>query len=455
MPDATTHQTQADSTCAAPVSADRRGHGRRGQQVDTPVKRIARGLGRRLVNLGAVEAEGFDLSAVDSADIAIYFSDYPAKLYQLRQWLPVFQERAASRTDPRQTMVVLRQVEAYKELKGQTTLPLILAPRFEDLMALYDRAGFHAVVYVNNGWTNFQSLAYQQAVHIHVNHGESDKICMVSNQAKAYDQVFVAGEAAVRRHEAAIAWFDLDHLVRVGRPQLDLQVASPLPAHDGPTIAYAPTWEGEDEANNYTSIDRYGPRIIDAALAQAGARVVYKPHPRIATSPQASVRGAHERILQALAAAQAASPAAGHQALLDADVLGVIRAADLMISDVSSVTLDHLYLRPASPIMLTDRRSDRDRLLQDAPIAAACHVIDDSTIDRLPADLAATIAADPHAAARGRLRDYYFDGLAPGQSTERFWAALDAAIEEHDRAMGDLSRLRIGTNLVTRTPEDA
>ena len=29
-----------------------------------------------------------------------------------------------------------------------------------------------------------------------------------------------------------------------------------------PTITYAPTWEGEDDANNYTSVDRYGPRIV-------------------------------------------------------------------------------------------------------------------------------------------------------------------------------------------------
>ena len=165
-------------------------------------------------------------------------------------------------------------------------------------MALYDRAGFHAVVYVNNGWTNFQSLAFQQAVHIHVNHGESDKICMVSNQAKAYDKVFVAGEAAVRRHAAALAWFDPTHLIRVGRPQLDLPVAAALPVHDGPTITYAPTWEGEDDANNYTSVDRYGPRIVAAALAQPGSRVVYKPHPRVPESDDPAVAAGHAAILK-------------------------------------------------------------------------------------------------------------------------------------------------------------
>ena len=414
---------------------------RPGINVDSHLKRIARGLGRRLVNFGAVAPEGFDLGAVSSADIALYFSDYPAKLYQLRQWLPVLENHP-----DRQSMVVLRQVETYKELVGKTSLPLVLAPTFEDLMALYDRAGFHAVVYVNNGWTNFQSLAFQQAVHVHVNHGESDKICMVSNQAKAYDRVFVAGEAAVQRHRAAIAWFDLDRLVRVGRPQLDLDVPCPLPESNRRTITYAPTWEGEDEANNYTSIDRYGVAIIEAALRQEGVRVVYKPHPRVASSEQMVVRDAHAHVIKAIEQAAQADPAAGHCALLKADILGLIRGTDLMISDVSSVTLDHLYLRPEAPILLTDRRSDRAQLLQDAPIAEVVSVIDSSTINALRELITSALELDPRQAERARMRAHYFGDLAPGQSTQRFWQAIDAAISEHDQAMQALSRVRVGTS---------
>ena len=131
---------------------------------------------------GRVEPEGFELENVPSADVALYFPDAPPKLYQLIQWLPIFE----ANTDVR-TIVVMRNFESYNIVKDLTSLRTILVPRYEDMMAMYDRADFKAVVYVNNGWTNFQSLAFQQAVHIHVNHGESDKICMVSNQAKAYD----------------------------------------------------------------------------------------------------------------------------------------------------------------------------------------------------------------------------------------------------------------------------
>ncbi len=387
---------------------------------------------------GKVEAEGFDLSAVPSADVALYFADSPTKLYQLTQWLPVFEANTSATT-----IVVVRHIETYKELLGRTSLQVLLVPRYEILMSLYDRANFHAVVYVNNGWTNFQSLSFQQAVHIHVNHGESDKICMVSNQAKAYDQVFVAGEAAVRRHAAALAWFEPSHLVRVGRPQLDLEVAPALPAFDGPTITYAPTWEGEDDANNYTSVDRYGARIVAAALAQPHARVIYKPHPRVAMSNDVGVVKGHDQIVKLMNSAISADPTRGHAVLDEADMLAVIRCTDLMIADVSSVSLDHLYLQPDAPLVLTDRRTNRAQLLDDAPVAGGAHIVDESTIATLTDDLSALLAHDSMREKRHQLRDFYFDSLAPGQSTIRFWHELNAAIHRHDAALRDLSRRRV------------
>lgn len=400
-------------------------------------KKAARGVARRMREFGAVEADGFDLSDVPSADVALYFADGPTKLYQLTQWLPVFE----AKTDMT-TIVVVRHIETYRSLLSLTSLRVLLVPRYEILMAMYDRADFHAVVYVNNGWTNFQSLSFQQAVHIHVNHGESDKICMVSNQAKAYDKVFVAGEAAVRRHAAALAWFDPTHLVRVGRPQLDLPVPDAVPPFDGPTITYAPTWEGEDDANNYTSVDRYGPQVVAAALAQPAARVLYKPHPRVAISDDAGVARGHQQILRLMDAAVAADPGRGHAVLMSADVLGVIRVTDLMIADVSSVSLDHLYLRPDAPLALCDRRSDRARLLEDAPVASGALVVDSTSVGTLTDDLAVLLAHDTLRQKRLELRDFYFDSLAPGQSTTRFWDELSSAISHHDAALRELSRVR-------------
>lgn len=394
-------------------------------------KRAARSLSRRLRQFGEVEPDGFDLENVPSADIALYFADQSTKLYQLTQWLPVFENHADLRT-----IVVVRNLETYNELKSKTTLQVLLVPRYEILMALYDRADFHAVVYVNNGWTNFQSLSFQQAVHIHVNHGESDKICMVSNQAKAYDKVFVAGQAAIDRHAAAIAWFDSSHLVRVGRPQLDLTVANPLEPTDLTTITYAPTWEGEDDANNYTSVDLYGPQIVSEVLETPNVRLVYKPHPRVIDSSDQLVQENHKKIVSMLAAAPD-----HHVYLPNANILGILPSTDLLIADVSSVTLDQLYLAPGAPILLTDRRSDPAQLLADSPMSAACTIVDQNSISELSALIGASLETDSHASQREDMRTYYF-GDSERSSTEIFWAAITSEIAAHDTALKQLARVR-------------
>ena len=60
-------------------------------------------------------------------------------------------------------------------------------------MTLYDIGDFKVGIYVNNSNRNFQSLNNPRMLHVHVNHGESDKLSSFSNQVKAYDRVFVAG----------------------------------------------------------------------------------------------------------------------------------------------------------------------------------------------------------------------------------------------------------------------
>ncbi len=155
-------------------------------------------------------------------------------------------------------------------------------------------------LYVNNGVANFQSLSVPELVHVHVNHGESDKLSMVSNQAKAYDKTFVAGPAAVERHRAALIDFNLDSLVQVGRPQLDSSFKSPIPKFSGRTVMYAPTWEGENDANNYTSLEIFGERIITSLVSLPNTRVVYKPHPRISTTTNKDMAAANARVIEIL-----------------------------------------------------------------------------------------------------------------------------------------------------------
>jgi hypothetical protein len=364
-------------------------------------------------------------------DVLVYFADDPRKLYQLRQWLPVLQRLHVLHP----VLIVTRNPASYAELTRMTTLPHVLAPTFADLMGLYECGDHKVAIYVNNSVHNFHSLVARHMSHLHVNHGESDKICMVSNQVKAYDRVFVAGEAAVRRHRAALIEFDEDKLVRVGRPQLDLRPEPVLPPTDRRTILYAPTWEGENASNNYTSVDIHGPAMVAAALAVPHTRVVYKPHPRVASSPTPGIANAHRRIVELLAAAAAENPTAGHRYETSPDILAVFPGCDLMITDVSSVGLDFLYLRGDKPLFIVDRYDDLERLHADAPISRSADVVNTTTINWLTDTLAARLAVDSHRAVRGGIRRLYFGDLAPGESTERFLFAVGAAIRTRSRLL--------------------
>jgi CDP-glycerol glycerophosphotransferase (TagB/SpsB family) len=236
--------------------------------------------------------------------------------------------------------------------------------------------------------------------------------------------VFIAGEAARRRHRTALMEFDESKLVPVGRPQLDLRPSPVLPASTQRTILYAPTWEGENASNNYTSVDVLGPAIVDKALAVPGVRVVYKPHPRVAVSPLPSVAAAHREIVRKLSKE--------HIVLEAGDILAVFPGCDLMITDVSSVGLDFLYTRQHQPMFIADRYDDRERLHTDAPISRCADVIDSATIGALTSTLAARLDHDEYREARAAVRELYFGDLAPGESTTRFLAAIDDAVRTRD-----------------------
>ena len=181
-------------------------------------------------------------------------------------------------------------------MREQTGLPVLVAEEFAELRALYAELDPRVVLYCNNSLRNFHSLLEPRMLHVHISHGESDKQSMASNNAKSYDRVFVAGEAAVERYATGLLEFDLGRLVRIGRPQLDLQREPVLAPTTRRTVLYAPTWEGDADYNNYSSLDTIGREIVARVLAVPDVRLVYKPHPRVATSDDPGIRAAHREI---------------------------------------------------------------------------------------------------------------------------------------------------------------
>ena len=366
-----------------------------------------------------------------------YFSDDPTRVYQLLQWLPVLE--LLDKSHP--VGIVLREADTADIVREQTRLPVYVAVEFDTLSELFAELDAKVVLYCNNGMRNFNALLNTRMLHVHINHGESDKMSMVSNNAKAYDRVFVAGEAAVQRQRGALMELDESKLVRIGRPQLDLRPDPILPASPRRTVLYAPTWEGDADYNCYTSVDVFGPQIVRGLLAVADTRVVYKPHPKVTTSEDPTVAAGHREILDLLDEAAAADPDAGHRAILGGDILAVFARCDAMVTDVSSVGLDWLYLRTEAPILLTDRWEDRERLLVDAPISRVADVVDSTNLAGLTDLVTARLVHDEHREARTAMRRHYFDDLTVGESTERFFDAVTELVELRDRLLSDQGRL--------------
>jgi CDP-glycerol glycerophosphotransferase (TagB/SpsB family) len=269
-------------------------------------------------------------------------------------------------------------------------------------------------------------------LHVHINHGESDKQSMASNNAKSYDRVFVAGQAAVDRYESALLEFDGDRLVRIGRPQLDLDRVSALTASPRRTVLYAPTWTANADYNNYSSVDTIGPQIVRQVLAVPDVRLVYKPHPRIVTSADPDVRSAHREIHRLVSDAAEHDPAAGHCSLLEADILAVMPACDAMVADVSSVGLDWLYLRTDRPLFIADRHDDPERLRLEAPVSRCADVVDSQGVAGLTELLTARLEHDELHLARTAMRNHYFDDVKVGASTAHFLDAVTELVVRRD-----------------------
>jgi hypothetical protein len=344
-------------------------------------------------------------------------------VYQFVPWLPVLE--LLDHQEP--VGIVLRQEDTAAEVRDRTTLPVLVAEEFAELRELYAALDAKVTLYCNNSLRNFQSLLEARMLHVHINHGESDKQSMASNNAKSYDRVFVAGEAAVQRIASGLLEFDLSRLVRIGRPQLDLRREPVLAPSDRPTVLYAPTWEGDADYNNYSSLDRFGPELVRQLLAVGDVRVVYKPHPRVVTSDDARIAEAHREVTALLGD--------DHVALPDADILAVMPDCDAMVTDVSSVGLDWLYLCTDRPLFIADRHDDPDRLRVEAPVSRCADVVDSTTLSGLSDLVARRLEHDELHLQRIAMRHHYFDDVKVGDSTARFLTEVRELAALRDRLL--------------------
>lgn len=374
-------------------------------------RRSRRDLARRLPS-ASVPAPG-------TIEIAVYFADGPVNMYQVRQWYAPLAELAA--THP--VAIVSRSPGTMLKLLEESPVPAVYARQVVDLERFVDEQAPKIVLYVNQNARNFQMMRYGRMWHVFVNHGESDKMYMTTNQFKAYDYALIAGDAARDRLADALWDYDLDtRAIAIGRPQADhFAGAVPYPSDGRTVVLYAPTWEGDRPAAAYGSIASHGTTIADRVLASPQHRLVYRPHPRSGVR-DAEYKAAHERIVAAIARANAADPSA-HHVYDDGPELGwQLADADVAITDISAMIYDRLAVgkplivtRPVAPEADVDERG----YLGDANWLRATDA----------SGIVVRVDAAAHDAEElAKLRHWverYFGDTTPGTATARFHDAVE------------------------------
>jgi hypothetical protein len=381
-------------------------------------RRTRNALAKRLEELGGPEPLSFP--------IAVYFADTRVNLYQIRQWYAPLAELA--QTHP--VVIVSRSPGTAMTLLDEAPVPTVYKRRVVDLEQFVEEQRPRIVFYVNQNTKNFQMFRYGRMWHVFINHGESDKMYMTTNQFKAYDYSLIAGPAAHERLKRKLWGFNLDaKTIQIGRPQAD-HFAGDLPytPDERTVVLYAPTWEGDRDSAAYGSIASHGVALTTALLASGRHRLIYRPHPRSGVVDKV-YRAANREIIAAIAAANLADPTA-HHIFDDGPTMGwQLAAADVAVTDISAMIYDRLAVgkplivaRPASPLAEVDDTG----YLGSAEWLTAENAGDIIAIaDRVLTDTEAQKNLEFWVA-------HHFGDTTPGAATARFHSAVETMLADWD-----------------------
>lgn len=358
--------------------------------------------------------------------VGVYFADSDVNIYQMRQWYAPLAE--LSRTHP--VLVLARNAAGARQLMNESGLDVAFVPKVTDIERVIAEQSLDVILYVNQNTRNFQMMRYGERWHVFVNHGESDKMYMTSNQHKAYDYAFVAGDAARDRLSKALWDYDVSKsTVAIGRPQTDhLSGEPPFAPDDRTVVFYAPTWEGDRPAASYGSVATHGERLVTRLIATGRHRVVYRPHPRSGVV-DSEFGEANKRIIAMLAEANKSDPTAQH--VYDtAPALGwQLRLPDVAICDISAMVYDRLAT--GKPLMVT-RPVAPEASVDEGGYLSVCEWLDTTDCDSIDVVLDRVIGDDAAREKLGVWSTRYFGDTTAGAPTKRFHAAIEDLLAKAD-----------------------
>jgi hypothetical protein len=401
-------------------------------QIATDVKRAAR-LAKRVwrgrkaySSVSQIQRQRGQLPQ-SRFEIGVYFADSDVNIYQMRQWYLPLQK--LSETYP--VVVLARNAIGAKTLFAESGLAVQYVPKVSDLERVLDEQPLKIIFYVNQNTRNFQMMRYGQRWHVFINHGESDKMYMVSNQHKAYDYALVAGDAAQSRLSRTIWNYDVPkRTMKIGRPQADYFYGdAPYPDDDRTTVLYAPTWEGDRPAAAYGSVASHGETIVQKLLATGRHRLIYRPHPRSGVVDSEFGR-ANKRIIAMIAAANAADGSAHHVYDDSASIGWQLRLPDVAICDVSAMVYDRLAT--GKPLMVA-RPAHAEADIDEGGFLQSCEWIRVEDTENIVDELDRVVHDDSAREEVAKWAEYYFGDTTLGVPTKRFHDAVAELLERYNQ----------------------
>lgn len=257
---------------------------------------------------------------------------------------------------------------------------------------------------------------------------------MTSNQHKAYDYAFVAGDAARARLSKALWDYDVDtRTMAIGRPQADhLEGAPPYTPDERTVVLYSPTWEGDRPAASYGSVATHGEVLVRRLLDTGRHRVIYRPHPRSGVVDP-DFGDANARIISMLHEANRADPTAQH-VYDDSPSLGwQLLLPDVAICDISAMVYDRLAT--GRPLIVT-RPLAPEATVDPGGYLSVCEWLDAEESEDI-VEVLDRVMSDSEAQARlGEWSQHYFGDTSPGAPTKRFHAAIETLLKRAEDYAG-------------------
>jgi hypothetical protein len=276
-------------------------------------------------------------------EILVHFNARTDSAYAITDWMTVLER--VNETHRVVILTVDRQPWHFQTI-GATIIPLVHLNGAEAIEHFVEQVpSLTIALYPRNTSANKNLLRVPGLYDVYIGHGDSDKAEAVNPATRAFDELWIAGDAARDRYLGANVGVREDQLRITGRPQIGelLELAEAAPRGTRKSVVYAPTWEGYYADDGYSSVVTLGDAVLTALLALDNVAVTYLPHPALGTlNPQFA--DSSDRLAARLRHSGGTAVVAGSLT----DRYAVLAGADVLVADSGSDLIDFLALdRPS------------------------------------------------------------------------------------------------------------